>query len=85
MAIVMKIGVRAVDGECYPISDLEVGARFKYADNPSRWSTETTDGDGVAWFVDEHPEPPLEVKLYLGDTLCDTFPVADGTMLVLEV
>jgi hypothetical protein len=85
MAIVVKFGVRAVDGECIPVADLEIGARYKYEHNPSTWNSETTDGDGVAWFVDEHPESPLEVKLYVGDTFCDSFPVEDGAMLILEV
>ena len=67
------------------LPELEIGARFKYEQNPSTWSSEITDGDGVARFVDEHPEPPAEVSLYVGDALCDSFPVEDGAMLVLEV
>ena len=85
MAKVVKLGVRVVDGECIPVADLEIGARYKYRDVPSTWSSEVTDGDGLAWFCDEHPEPPLEVKLYVGDTLCDSFPVEDGTTVILEV
>ena len=85
MAIVMKIGVRAVDGECFPVPDLEIGARYRYKNSPSRWSTEKTYGDGIAWFADEHPEPPLEMHLYVSDVLCDTFKVEDGAMLVLEL
>ena len=85
MAIVMKIEVRAVDGECLPVPDLEIGARYRYENSPSTWDTETTNGDGVASFVDEHPEPPLEMRLYVSDALCDTFEVEDGATLVLEL
>jgi hypothetical protein len=85
MTTVAKLGVRVIDGECIPVPGLEIGARYKYRASPSTWSSECTDGDGLAWFSDEHPEPPLEVKLYVGDTLCDTFPVEDGTTVILEV
>jgi hypothetical protein len=85
MTTVAQLGVRVIDGECIPVPGLEIGARYKYRASPSTWSSECTDGDGLAWFSDEHPEPPLEVKLYVGDTLCDTFPVEDGTTVILEV
>lgn len=85
MTIVVKLGVRVVDGECIPVPGLELGARYKYEQSPSTWSSETTDGDGLASFHDNHPEPPLEVKLYVGDTLCDSFPVEDGSVVILEV
>jgi hypothetical protein len=85
MGMVVKLGVRVVDGECIPVAGLEIGARYKYAQHSSTWSSETTDGDGLAWFNDDHPEPPLEVNLYAGDTLCDTFPVEDGAVVILEV
>ena len=85
MITVMKLGVRVVDGECIPVPGLELGARYKYEHSPSTWSSETTDGDGLAWFSDEHPEPPAGVTIYVGDTLCDTFPVEDGATVILEV
>lgn len=85
MTTVVKLGVRAVDGECIPVPGLEIGARYTYPDSPSTWSTECTDGDGLAWFCDEHPELPSEVQLYLGDKYCDTFPAEDGTTVILEV
>jgi hypothetical protein len=85
MTMVVKLGVRVVDGECLPVAGLEIGARYKYEHSSSTWSSETTDGDGLAWFNDDHPEPPLEVNLYAGDTLCDTLPVEDGAVVILEV
>ncbi len=83
--MVVRFGVRVIDGECFPVPDLELGARYKYEHSPSTWSSQSTDGDGLAWFVDEHTEPPLEVNLYVGDTLCDTFPVEDGSTVILEM
>lgn len=77
--------VHAVDGECLPVPDLEVGARFAYPAAPSSWSTATTDADGRAVFRDRHTEAPATVCLYLGDERCGTYPVADGVSIVLEV
>lgn len=85
MTTVVKLGVRVMDGECIPVPGLEIGARYKYEHSPSTWSSECTNGDGLAWFCDEHPEAPLEVKVYVGDKYCDTFPVEDGTTVILEV
>jgi hypothetical protein len=85
MTSVVQVGVRVVDGECMPVPDLEVGARFKYEHIPSSWCSECTDGDGLALFHDEHPEPPIEVTFYVDDQPCDTFPVEDGATLVLEL
>jgi len=85
MTVVVRMGVLVIDGECIPVPDVEVGARFKYSDRASTWCSVQTDGDGMAWFRDEHLELPLQVDLYAGHLLYDTFPVADGTTLVLEV
>ena len=77
--------VRAVDGEIMAVPELEVGARFSYAQAASTWSTAVTDGDGCATFRDRHPEAPHHVCLYVGDERCGTYAVADGASIVLEV
>ncbi|GBE22024.1 MAG TPA: hypothetical protein ENH00_09830 [Actinobacteria bacterium] len=85
MATVVRLGVQAVDGECIPVPNLEIGCRYKYVRRPSTWSLECTNGDGLVWFHGEHQEPPVEVDLFVGDQFCDTFPVEDGTIVVLEL
>ncbi len=85
MVTVIRLGVSVVDGECFPVPGLALGARFKYESSPSSWNCEITDSDGLATFHDEHPEPPLELSIYVDDTLCDSFPVVNGSTLVLEV
>ncbi len=78
--------VRAVDGECQPVPDLEIGARFRYSASPSTWSAEQTDGEGYARFDDEHPEAPLEACLFVGEQHCGTIaPVEPGGCHILEL
>jgi hypothetical protein len=85
MSTVVSFGVRVLDGECEPVPGLELGARYKYENNPSTWTSATTDGDGLARFRDEHSESPLRVDVYLGDSFAETFPVVEGSTVVLEV
>ena len=85
VATVVRFGVRVLDGECIPVPGLELGARFKYEREPSTWNSAVTDGDGTAEFCDEHPEPPVRVDVYVGESLCETFPVEDGATFILEV
>jgi hypothetical protein len=78
--------VRAVDGECQPVPDLEIGARFRYAGAPSTWSAEPTDGEGYAHFDDEHPAAPLEACLFVGGEHCGTItPVRVDGCHILEL
>lgn len=81
----ISFDVQVVDGEVLPVPGLEIGARFGYPTIPSTWSSSTTDGDGTARFSDEHAEPPETVCLYVGEGPCGTFPVEDGSRLVLEM
>jgi hypothetical protein len=67
------------------VPGLQIGARYKYTHSPSTWNSATTGGEGVAQFCDEHIESPLLVDLYIGDSFCDSFPVEDGSTLILEV
>lgn len=83
--VLLTFEVRAVDGEVNPIPAIEVGARFEYPAAASSWSTAITDGDGLATFRDRHPEAPRGVCLFIGDERCGTFPVGDGSMIVLDV
>jgi hypothetical protein len=85
VATVVKIGVRAVDGEAIPVPGLEIGCRYRYVRHASTWSVRCTDGDGLAWFHDDHREPPVGIDLFVGDRFCDTFPAEDGTTVVLEL
>jgi hypothetical protein len=85
MATTTRFGISVIDGECHPVAGLQLGARYKYENSPSSWNCETTDGDGLAFFCDEHSEPPLEVSIYVDDTLCDSFPVVNDSTFVLEV
>ncbi len=62
-----------------------MGARYRYEGSPRTWSSETTDGDGFAHFSDEHPEPPLEVCLFVSDEDCGSYDVADGVHLIVEM
>ena len=78
--------VRAVDGECQPVPDLEIGARFHYPASPSTWSVEKTDAEGYARFDDEHREAPLEACLFVGGEQCCTIaPVEPGGCHILEL
>jgi hypothetical protein len=84
----IRIGfrVRAVDGECQPVPDLEIGARFHYPASPSTWSVEQTDAEGYARFDDEHPEAPREAHLFVGGEHCGTItPVEAGGCHIVEL
>jgi len=78
--------VRAVDGGCQRVPDLEIGARFRYAASASTWSAQPTDAEGYARFDDEHPEAPLEACLFVGGLHCGTFtPVEPDGCHILEL
>ena len=78
--------VRAVDGDCEPVADLEVGARFRYAAAPSTWSTALTNCEGYASFDDTHPALPLEACLFVGGENCTTIaPIEPGGCHMLEL
>jgi hypothetical protein len=83
--VVTRFCVCVVDGDGLPVPGLQLGARFKYDTEPASWDWATTDGHGQATFCDKHPEPPREVSFYVGDAFCDTFPVVDGSTVVLEM
>ena len=77
--------VHVVDGEGIPVPSVEVGARYRYPIAARTWSAENTDGDGCARFRDDHPEPPTDVCLFVGEQDCGAHPVADGAQFVLEM
>lgn len=78
--------VRAVDGECQPVPDLELRAVFHYAIASPRESTRRTDADGCAHFDDDHPEPPLEARLFVDDEDCGRVtPLEPGGCHILEL
>ena len=85
MSIMVSFAVEVVDGECIPVPSVEVGARYRYEVSPRTWSSEVTDGEGVAHFNEEHPERPLEVCLFVGDTACGTRELQDGARFILEM
>lgn len=85
LATVIRFEVFAVDGECLPIPGVEIGARFHYADAPSSWDCATTDGDGVASFVGEHPEPPTETALFVADEMLGIYAVGDHERITIEL
>jgi hypothetical protein len=78
--------IRAVDGECQPVPDLEIGVRFSYPSSPSTWSAQPTDGEGYAHFDDEHPEAPVEACLFVGGEHSGTIaPLETGGCYMLEL
>lgn len=85
MATVVEFLVKVYDGECIPVADLEIGARFAYPDAPSTWSRSVTDGDGCAAFREAHHEPPEGVDLFVGGAMSEHFAVQHGATLILEV
>lgn len=85
MGIIVPYAVEVVDGEGIPVPAVEVGARYRYESSPRTWSSELTDGDGCAHFNDEHPEPPLEVCLFVGDSDCGSQVVENGARYILEM
>jgi hypothetical protein len=80
----VTLEVEVVDGECFEVSLLEIGARFSYASMPSTWSTATADCGGHARFCDEHSQAPVEVTFFIKDENCGTFAVEDRACYVLE-
>jgi hypothetical protein len=81
----VSFDVKVLDGEGLPLPSVEVGARYRYEAGPRTWSAEVTDGDGHAAFCDDHPSPPLEVVLFVGDEDCGCYPVAEGAHITLEM
>jgi hypothetical protein len=77
--------VRALDGECLPVADLDLGGRFSYPTTPSTWSTSRTDANGYARFTEEHAESPTSVALFVGDLQCGSYEVEDGGTIILEL
>ena len=78
--------VRAVDGECQAVPDLELRAVFRYAAASPRESCRRTDAEGCAHFDDEHPEAPLEARLFVGDDDCGRVtPLEPGGCHILEL
>ncbi len=82
---VIEFDVMVLDGEGHPVPEVEVGARFRYANQARSWSVETTDGDGCAWFRDQHREPPIDVCLFIEDCDCGSYTVEDGEHLTVEM
>jgi len=81
----LAFDVRVVDGEGIPVPAVEVGARYRYPTASRTWSSELTDGDGLAQFCDDHAERPEEVCLFVGEDDCGTYPLSEGCHLVLEM
>lgn len=83
--MVIEFDVMVLDGTGHPLSEVEVGARYRYDKLPRAWSVETTDGDGFAWFRDEHREQPIDVCLFIDDCDCGSCIVEDGDHLTVEM
>lgn len=81
----VSFDVKVIDGEGLPVPSVEVGARYKYEKGPRTWSAETTDGDGLASFQDDHPREPVEVALFVEDEDCGCYPVVEGEHITLEM
>ena len=77
--------VKVIDGEGLPVPSIEVGARYRYESSAGTWSAVSTDGAGHASFSDDHPEPPLDVALFVGDEECGHYPVQDGAHITIEM
>ena len=82
---VVEFTVRAVDGECLEIPELEIGARFRYPSSATTWAVSRTKADGCAAFRDEHLEQPIEVDLFVDSEHCGSFPIEYNTTIVLEL
>ncbi len=85
LATTIGYRVYIVDGECLPVPGVEICARYHYPTAASTWDCAESNGDGVAVFSDEHPEPPREVALFVNGELCGTFDVAEDALLTLEM
>ena len=57
MTTTVQIGVGVINGEWSPVP--EFGARFRYEQFESSWSSQRTALDGLASFRDEHLDPPV--------------------------
>lgn len=85
LATTIDYRVYVVDGECLPVPGVEICARYHYPTAASTWDCAESDGDGVAFFSDEHVEPPSEVALFVNGELCGTYDVSDHVTLTLEM
>lgn len=85
MSKMVSFDVKVIDGEGLPVPSVEVGARYKYEQESRTWSAKYTDGDGLAAFRDNHPEPPVEVTLFVEDEECGRYPVTEGEHITLEM
>lgn len=85
MSEVISFTVEVLSGELMPVLGLEVGARYRYPEAPRSWSSETTDGEGLATFRDSHMELPTEICLFVEGEECGSFAANDGAHFVLEM
>ncbi len=81
----LVLDVKVIDGEGLPVPSIEVGARYRYDSGPRTWSVEYTDADGHASFRDDHPQPPVEVALFVQDEDCGLYPVNEGAYITVEM
>ena len=86
----MRIAFRVtepIDGDCEPVADLEVGARFRYTAAPSTWSTALTDGDGLRPLRRHPPRSPARGLpcSSAGSTASPSPPIEPGTCHMLEL